>query len=141
MAASFLERGWLEFWILQLDGKPAAAQYGFRYRDVVYSLQEGFDPAYSSDRVGYVLRAQVIKTLIGQGIRQYDFLGEEDPSKNRWGAQVESYADIHFARRLTQGALYLRIDQTSRTLKSWLRTNLPAPVLKAIRRSRLETKR
>lgn len=61
MAASFLERGWLEFWILQLDGKPAAAQYGFRYRDVVYSLQEGFDPAYSSDRAGYVLRLRLLK--------------------------------------------------------------------------------
>jgi CelD/BcsL family acetyltransferase involved in cellulose biosynthesis len=136
MAASFMERGWLEFWIMELDGKPAAAQYGFRYRDTVYSLQEGFDPAYSSDRVGYVLRAHVLKILIGQGIRYYDFLGEEDPSKNRWGAQVGSYADIHFARPLTQGALYLRMDQTKRALKSWLRANLPAPALRAIRKQK-----
>jgi len=134
MAPSFLERGWLEFWILQLDGKPAAAQYGFRYLDAVYSLQEGFDPAYSSDRVGYVLRAHVLKMMIGQGTRQYDFLGEEDPSKNRWGAKVGSYADIHFAQPLTQGAAYLRMDQTTRALKSWFRTNLPAPVLRALRK-------
>jgi CelD/BcsL family acetyltransferase involved in cellulose biosynthesis len=134
MAASFLERGWLEFWILQLDGKPAAAQFGFRYQNVVYSLQEGFDPAYSSDGVGYVLRAHVLKALIGEGIRQYDFLGEENPSKNRWGAQVGSYTDIHFARPLTQGAIYLRTDQTTRALKSWFRTNLPAPVLRALRK-------
>jgi CelD/BcsL family acetyltransferase involved in cellulose biosynthesis len=134
MAASFMERGWLEFWIMALDGKAAAAQFGFRYRDAVYSLQEGFDPAYSSDRVGYVLRAHVLKTLIGQGVRQYDFLGEEDPSKNRWGANVGSYADIHFARPLTRGALYLRIDQTTRSLKGWFRTNLPAPVLRALRK-------
>jgi len=133
MAAFFLKRGWLEFWILQLGGKPAAAQFAFRYRDVVYSLQEGFDPAYSSDRVGYVLRAHVLKMLIRQGIRQYDFLGEEDPSKNRWGAQVGSYADLHFARPITQGAIYLRMDQTTRAVKNWLRANLPAPVLRAIR--------
>jgi len=136
MAPSFAERGWLEFWILQLDGKPVAAQYGFRYRNAVYSLQEGFDPAYSSDRVGYVLRAHVLKTLIGQGIRHYDFLGEEDPSKDRWGAQVGSYADIHFARPLTQGALYLRMDQAVRDLKNWLRTNLPAALLRALRKSK-----
>lgn len=134
MAASFMERGWLEFWMMALDGKAAAAQFGFRYRDAVYSLQEGFDPAYSSDRVGYVLRAHVLRTLIGEGVRQYDFLGEEDPSKNRWGANVGSYTDIHFARPLTRGALYLRIDQTTRSLKSWLRTNLPAPVLRALRK-------
>ena len=134
MAASFLERGWLEFWMMALDGKAAAAQFGFRYRDEVYSLQEGFDPAYSSDRVGYVLRAQVLRTLIGEGVRQYDFLGEEDPSKNRWGANVGSYADIHFALPLTRGAIYLRMDQTTRSLKNWLRRNLPAPVLRALRK-------
>jgi CelD/BcsL family acetyltransferase involved in cellulose biosynthesis len=136
MASSFLERGWLEFWILRLDGKPVAAQYGFRYRDAVYSLQEGFDPAHSADRVGYVLRAHLLKMLIGQGVRQYDFLGEEDPSKNRWGAQLGSYADIHFARPLTQGAAHLRMDQTARVLKSWFRTILPAPVLQALRKYR-----
>jgi CelD/BcsL family acetyltransferase involved in cellulose biosynthesis len=140
MAAFFLERGWLEFWILQLDGKPVAAQYGFRYRNAVYSLQEGFDPAYSSDRVGYVLRAQVLRMLIGQGVRQYDFLGGEDASKDRWGAQVGSYADIHFARPLTQGALYLRMDQTGRALKSWLRTNLPALLLRTLRKRKSSVK-
>jgi CelD/BcsL family acetyltransferase involved in cellulose biosynthesis len=136
MAPSLVKRGWLEFWTLQLDDKPVAAQYGLRYRNAVFSLQEGFDPAYSSDRVGYVLRAHVLKTLIGQGIREYDFLGEEDPSKNRWGAQVGSYADVHFARRLTQGAIYLRMDQTTRDLRNWVRTNLPAPLLRALRKGK-----
>jgi CelD/BcsL family acetyltransferase involved in cellulose biosynthesis len=133
MTTSFAGRGWLEFWILQLEGKAVAAQYGFRYRDVVYSLQEGFNPEYSSDRVGYVLRAHVLKTLIGQGVRHYDFLGHEDPSKNRWGAEVGSYAHIHFARPLTRGAMYLWMDQTTRALKSWFRTNLPASILRALR--------
>src|SRR5579859_611416 len=139
MGASFVERGWLEFWILQLEGKAVAAQYGFRYRHVVYSLQEGFDPEYSSDRVGYVLRAHVLKTLIGQGVRYYDFLGEEDPSKNRWGAEVGSYADIHFARPQTRGAMHLRMDQTTRALRSWFRTNLPAPILRALRKWKTST--
>jgi len=136
VAASFMQRGWLEFWIMALDGKAVAAQFGFRYRDAVYSLQEGFDPAYASDRVGYVLRAHVLKMLIGQGVSHYDFLGEEDPSKNRWGAQVGCYADIHFARPLTRGAIYLRMDQTTRALKSWLRTKLPSPVLRALRKGK-----
>jgi CelD/BcsL family acetyltransferase involved in cellulose biosynthesis len=134
MSPSLLERGWLEFWILQLDGKPVAAQYGLRYRNAVYSLQEGFDPAYSSERVGYVLRAHVLRTLIGEGVRQYDFLGGEEASKVRWGAQKESYADIHFARPLTRGAAYLRMDQTTRAFKGWFRMNLPAPVLRALRK-------
>lgn len=136
MAASFLARGWLEFWILQLDGKLVAAQYAFRYRNAVYALQEGFDPEYSLDSVGFVLRAHVLKTLIGQGVRQYDFLGGEDPSKDRWGAQVGSYADLHFARPRTRGAVYLRMDRSKRALKVWLQRNLPVPVLQALRKGR-----
>jgi CelD/BcsL family acetyltransferase involved in cellulose biosynthesis len=134
MAPSLMARGWLEFWILRLDGKPAAVQYGLRYGNAVYSLQEGFDPVYSSERVGYVLRAHVLKTLISQGVRQYDFLGGEEASKVRWGVQKRRYADIHFARPLTRGAIYLRVDQTTRALKSWFRTNLPVPVLRALRK-------
>lgn len=134
MAASFLQRGWLEFWMLKLNGKAVAAQYGFRYRNAVYSLQEGFDPAHSPDRVGYLLRAHVLKTLIEQGVCQYDFLGGEDPSKDRWGAKVGSYADIHFARPHTRGSFYLNLDQTIRQTKSWLKAILPAPVLKTLRR-------
>jgi CelD/BcsL family acetyltransferase involved in cellulose biosynthesis len=140
MAPSFMERGWLELWILQLKGVPVAVQCGFRYRDVVYSLQEGFDPEYSSDRVGYVLRAHVLKMLIGQGVRYYDFLGEEDSSKNRWGAEVGSYADIHFARPLTRGAIYLKMVQTTQALKSWFQTNLPAPFLRALRKRKSRAK-
>jgi CelD/BcsL family acetyltransferase involved in cellulose biosynthesis len=136
MAPNFLERGWLEFWILRLNGKPAAVQYGFRYRNAVYSLQEGFDPEYSSERVGYVLRAHVLKTLIGQGVRRYDFLGGEEASKVRWGAKKTNYADIHFAGSLTRGAIYLRMDQTTRALKSWFRKNLPAPLLRALRKGK-----
>jgi CelD/BcsL family acetyltransferase involved in cellulose biosynthesis len=134
MAPTFAARGWLEFWILQLDGKPAAVQYGFRYRNAVYSLQEGFDPAYSSERVGYVLRAHILKTLIGRGVRQYDFLGGEERSKIRWGAQIGSYTDIHLARPMTRGSIYLKMDQTTRAWKSWIRTNLPAPLLRVLRK-------
>jgi CelD/BcsL family acetyltransferase involved in cellulose biosynthesis len=134
MAATFIERGWLEFWILHLNGKPVAGQYGFRYRNAVYCLQEGFDPAYSSDSVGYVLRAQVLKTLIGQGVSQYDFLGGEAPSKDRWGAQKASYEDIHFAQPRTQVAIYLKVHQTTHALKRWVRTNLPAPLLGVLRK-------
>jgi CelD/BcsL family acetyltransferase involved in cellulose biosynthesis len=136
MAPTFVGRGWLEFWVLHLDGKPAAVQYGFRYRNDVYSLQEGFDPAYSSDRVGYVLRAHVLKTLIGQGVRQYDFLGGDEQSKVRWGARIGSYADIHFARPVTRGSIFLRMDQTTHALKRWFRTNLPPPVLRALRKGK-----
>lgn len=135
IARSFLERRWLEFWLLELDGNPVAAQFGFRYANTVFSLQEGFDPSYSADRVGYLLRAHVLKQLIEEGVRRYDFLGGEDPSKNRWGAQVGEYTNIHFARPLSLGSLYLRLVGLAHFTKEWLRGHLPPRVFDALRSS------
>src|SRR5437899_7190569 len=49
-----LAQGLLEFWILDLNGQAAAAQFGFRFGSRVSQLQEGYDPQYSTDSVGYV---------------------------------------------------------------------------------------
>lgn len=136
LAPLLLSRQRLEFWLLEIDGRIVAAQFGFRHGDTVFSLQEGFDPEYSSDSVGYVLRGQVLKKLIGRGIRKYDFLGGTDESKVRWGAQVKSYLNIEFARPRSKGSLRLSLKYTGAGMKAWLRANLPDPVLRALKRLR-----
>ena len=40
-----LERGWLRLWFLEVDGKPRAATYGFRFGDVESYYQGGRNPA------------------------------------------------------------------------------------------------
>ncbi len=120
-----LAQGLLEFWLLELNGKPAAAQFGFRFRNTVSQLQEGFDREYSTDSVGYVLRARVIQELITQGVRTYDFLGGEPGYKAKWGAQAGHYLDLSFARPSSVGAAYLQARDCAGRGKSWLRGNLP----------------
>ena len=61
MGRSFLQRSWLELWLLELNGTAAAAQFCFRYRNTVSILQEGFDPQFAADRVGYALRAAMLR--------------------------------------------------------------------------------
>ncbi len=135
LAPLLLLRQRLEFWMLELDGKIVAAQFGLRHEETVFALQEGFDPEYSSDSVGYVLRAQVLKNLIDCGIRKYDFLAGAAESKLRWGAQVKSYLDIEFARPRSKGALFLSLKHRGAAVKAWLRGNLPDPVVRILRRS------
>src|SRR5437773_11842234 len=108
-ARQLLAKRRLEFWVLELEGRIVAAQLGLRHENVVFSLQEGFDPEFSSDSVGYVLRAQVLKRLIAAGVRRYDFLGGTDESKTRWGAVVGSYLNFDFARPFSRGSLPLRL--------------------------------
>jgi CelD/BcsL family acetyltransferase involved in cellulose biosynthesis len=133
MSRGFLRRGWLEFWMMELDGKPAACQFAFRYGDTVYQLQEGLDPKHYSDRAGIVLRAHILKQLIAQGVRQYDFLGGINAHKQSWGAQPGSYLDICFAKPSSRGYIHLFLRHKARIADEWLRLHLPAPVLRVLR--------
>jgi CelD/BcsL family acetyltransferase involved in cellulose biosynthesis len=135
LARLLLARGRLEFWILELNGKIVATQFGLRHRTTVFSLQEGFDPDYAADSVGYVLRSHVLKQVIGEGIRRYDFLGGTDESKMRWGGQLRHYVNLHFARPLTLGSVYLAGKDQSRAGKQWLRAHLPEGVWKGFKRA------
>jgi CelD/BcsL family acetyltransferase involved in cellulose biosynthesis len=132
MSRGFLRRGWLEFWLLELDGKHAAAQFAFRYGNTVYQLQEGLDPQHYSDRAGIVLRAHILKQLIAQGVRQYDFLGGIDAHKQSWGAQPGSYIDICFAKPLSRGSIYLLLRHGNRIAKEWLRPHIQDPIWRVL---------
>jgi CelD/BcsL family acetyltransferase involved in cellulose biosynthesis len=134
MAALLLMRGRLEFWLLDLDGKPVAAQFGFCFDRTFFSLQEGYDTVHSPDSVGYVLRAHVIRQLIAAGVRRYDFLAGESASKARWGARVTQYVNLRFARPISKGSLYLQMINTATKGKEWLRLHLPTNAWQALRR-------
>jgi len=136
MASAFLRRGWLEFWALELNEVPVATQFCFRYKDTVYLLQEGFDTQYIKDRIGYALRSHVLRYCIETGVKCYDFLGGSDSYKQKFGAQEEAYLSIKFAKPRTLGALSLHQERVVGNLKTWLRTNLPASVVSALRSGR-----
>jgi CelD/BcsL family acetyltransferase involved in cellulose biosynthesis len=125
MSRLLLARERLEFWFLDLDGETVAAQFALRYGDAVFQLQEGFDPKHRSDKIGYLLRGHVLKQLVGEGVRCYDFLGGQSPHKARWGSQVGNYMNVCLARRNSLGALYARGEHHLSEGKELLRAHLP----------------
>jgi CelD/BcsL family acetyltransferase involved in cellulose biosynthesis len=131
-----LARRMLEFWLLELDGRIAAAQFALLYGESAYALQEGFDPEYSTDSIGYVLRAHVLKDLIGRGIRRYDFMFGVDESKLRWGARVQNYLSVGFARPRTIGVPLLSAKRRIAGTTAWLRARVPDPALRLWERLR-----
>ncbi len=128
MGKAFLDRGWLEFWLLDVDGTPVAAQFGFRYRQTFFILQEGFEPALSAESVGYVLRSHVMKYLIESGVRRYDYMAGQEPAKARWGACPGHYVNLQFARPRSAGGVYLQAVHEAGAGKEYLREHLPQPV-------------
>jgi CelD/BcsL family acetyltransferase involved in cellulose biosynthesis len=134
LSSVLLSRGWLEFWVLEIGGKPIAADYGFRYKNVVYALQSGFDPSDQADSPGFCLKGAMLKALIESGVRQYDFLAGFGESKAQWNAQLSYYQHIQFARRLSLGGIYLRIRYQFKSVKEWLREHLPVGLWKLLHR-------
>ena len=125
LSRNLLARGWLELWILELEGEIAAVQFAFRYRERVFQLQEGYDHRRTSDRLGFVLRGHVLKQLIEEKARIYDFLGGEDPYKKRWGARESHYLRLEFTPRFGLGRAWLQLAHTTGRSKKWLRQTLP----------------
>ena len=134
MAAAFLQRGWLEFWLLELDGEIVGAQFCFRYNETVSLLQEGFHPKYAAEKIGYALRAHVLEEMIRSGAKRYDFLGGDDPYKAKFGAQQKNYLNLTFAGPSRLGRAYLALRRRKRQIKTWLKSKLPAGVLARLRR-------
>jgi CelD/BcsL family acetyltransferase involved in cellulose biosynthesis len=82
-----LERGWLRLWLLDLDGKPVAAEYGFRFGDRYFAYQVGRDPAWDRASVGSVLEAYSIRAALDEGVREYRFLLGNEPYKYRFATE------------------------------------------------------
>ena len=87
------EKGWLRLHVLSLDGKPCAAQIGYRYGDTYYSVQEGFDPDAIAGS-GNHLRIKVMLACAEEGISEYDFLAGPSEHKRSWGGVERQGSDI-----------------------------------------------
>lgn len=132
MAEAFFRRGWLELWFLELNGEAVAAQFCFRYRDSAYVLQEGFDPDFAHDKVGYALRAAMLQYFIHLGIKRYDFLEGFVSHKHAWGARAGRYLNVCFARPTSFGRHYITYTNFASGSKEWLRDHFPPRVWNAL---------
>ena len=93
-AALALERGWLRLWFLELDGRPAAAWYGFRFAGVESFYQSGRDPALERESVGFVLLAHTIREAMNDGCREYRFLRGPEAYKSRFTITDEGLQNV-----------------------------------------------
>ncbi len=82
-AALALERDWLRLWLLELDGKPAAAWYGFRYNGVELFYQGGRDPHFERSNVGSVLMRHALREAMADGAREFRLLRGDESYKRR----------------------------------------------------------
>jgi CelD/BcsL family acetyltransferase involved in cellulose biosynthesis len=121
LSRRLLERGWLRFYFLKLDGRIVAQEYCFAHDGTVMLLQEGFDYALAKENVGNVLRSMVFEALIGEGVRTYDFLAGDSRHKRNWANELPSDLCVFCTRRSITGRVIAAVPRTLVSLKTRLR--------------------
>lgn len=106
LALALSARGWLDLCILLVNGRPAAASMGFRFRDAALLYNSGFDSALTDSlSPGWLLLSYHIEATIAAGYRRYDFMRGDEEYKFRFGARSEPIYHLRLARSLqTAGA-------------------------------------
>lgn len=132
LAPLALANGWLRLFVLRLDGRPAAALYGFNYRGRYLFYQSGFDPAFRGHSPSLVLLGLTIRRAFEEGAHEYDLLHGAERYKQHWASR----------RRLLQriechppgpAAAFLRTQRRLATAARRLaRQTLPEPVVAAL---------
>jgi CelD/BcsL family acetyltransferase involved in cellulose biosynthesis len=99
-ARSALERGWLRLWVMELDDRPAAVWYGFRYAEREWYYQGGWDPALRADSVGFVLLCHTIRAAVEDGAGEYWFLRGPEAYKSRFADEDPGLETVITSRGL-----------------------------------------
>jgi CelD/BcsL family acetyltransferase involved in cellulose biosynthesis len=86
-AAQALHRGWLRLWLLEIDGKPVAALYGFRFAGAESAYQSGRDPAFRQQPVGFVLLAHAVREALTDGMAEFRLLRGGAAYKERFATR------------------------------------------------------
>jgi CelD/BcsL family acetyltransferase involved in cellulose biosynthesis len=123
VAAAALGEGWLRLWFAELDGRPAAAWYGFRMGGADWFYQQGRDPAFERASVGFVLTAHTIREAVRDGMRRYRFLLGGEEYKARFTTSEPSVETVALAAT-ARGAVALAGVRAVRRLPARVRQPL-----------------
>lgn len=97
-ARAALERGWLRLWLLELDGGPVAAWYGFRYAGAEWYYQMGRDPRHDRQSVGFVLLCHTMREAFDAGVGEYRLLRGNEEYKDRFATHDRGLATVAVGR-------------------------------------------
>jgi CelD/BcsL family acetyltransferase involved in cellulose biosynthesis len=127
-----LTRNWLRLFVLWLDGQPAAALYGFRYRHVFSFYQSGLDPRYQKHSAGLVAMGLAIRSAIDEGAQEYDLLHGREAYKFHWAKDVRELDRLELYPPHVLAIAAKRVDAIGRAARSGARRILPKTVVDRI---------
>lgn len=116
-----LSNGQLQLHWLELDGKPAAVEYGLTGGGVAYAYQSGIDPDASEENPGTLLTLLTLRRAIEQGFRAVDFMRGDETYKLHWKAAPRPQIDTHVVANRTASRLRHGLWMAGSNVKQWIK--------------------
>ncbi|MGO4885226.1 MAG: GNAT family N-acetyltransferase [Bryobacteraceae bacterium] len=92
-------QGFARLFVLQADGEPVAALYGFSVGGTFQFYQCGMHPGWAKYGLGQVLIGKAIEHAIGAGHTVFDFLRGGESYKAQWAGHAQENLTLRFFNR------------------------------------------
>jgi CelD/BcsL family acetyltransferase involved in cellulose biosynthesis len=103
------ERGWLRLNFLRAGPARVAFDYSLCYKNEIYLLKLGYDPAFAAYSPSNLLVARVLESAFEGDPTRYDFLGEFGDWKRCWATESTPHRWLFVFSRSLKGRLLHRI--------------------------------
>ena len=115
----------LRGYVLFSGARPIAHIYGLQHGHVFCDLKESFDEEFATYSPGSVLKAMVMREIVGKTIRCWDFIGRAEFHKLRWTKKTYTQRTWFLFSHSSKGRLLAWRNKLSSTLRK--AHILPAP--------------
>ena len=105
LCISTYSAGWLHLLFLYLNNKPIAYNMGLLKDNKYYYIKTSFDNDLGRLGPSKLLRAELMKDLINDGIRYFDFLGEPYEWKRQWTEELQLHKSLEIFNNTLKGRL------------------------------------
>lgn len=116
-----LRRGQVQFYWLELDGKPVAAEYQLVGNGTLYAYQAGVDPASMEHQPGKLINLAILRRAIEYGYLAFDFLRGDEPYKARFGARPRPMVEYRVVPRRPAAQLRHGLWLAGSSVKQWVK--------------------
>lgn len=102
--------GWLNIWLLEIDGHPVSYEYKLLYKNSICGLRTDFDEEYKKSSPGLVLRKAVLKSVFEDNIKEVDMGPGENRYKENWTNNTREHAKILIFKKNFKGRLLYLVE-------------------------------
>jgi len=100
------KQGWLDVYLLRVNGEAIAYEYGFQYEKRFEDWRSGFDTRFPSNiSVGKLLAMEVVQQCIREGYTEIDFLRGDETYKQEWEPLQREFASLRVFNRKSPPAV------------------------------------